>query len=436
MEKGNEIKITLKSLTFFVLLAFSFNPFPLDAEIYSSSPYLSPTAIVGQFVFVLFFFYTIYVAAAVTFKGNFYLLIREGLRNQALAIILVFALASVVWSVDPVKSVFSAVAQIATIFTIIILTHYIKTPSVAARFITYVVAICLAISLIGILFSPDRAIHHPGAGILLSEDLQGLWKGGFIHKNFAAGFLMLGLCISTIRIWQPRHHLKYFLLITGTALFLYYSGSVAAVYSPVLGFIAAYMLYLTRGIVPLRKSLAIIWVVCMFMFPWFYSSYIYPATLNSADGRAFIWMANLRLLGEHPLLGAGFQAVYTGATNIALYDNFGFISRLGTHAHSGAMEVLGQLGIFGAICVAIFIYRTIDCVVQVCGSSVDQNSSFILLFCLMTILVRANFEPDFFSQRIHWYFIIFMSLTANRILADTVQQRVAEHSLRLTANAA
>lgn len=416
-----KLRLNSRSLTpatvFLVLLAFTFNPFPLDREVYSTTPG-SPIATLGQYVFVAFAALTGISFIFGFATGRRKISLRSIKLNSSLILLMCLAGASVLWSVDAGKSLYQAGAQIASLLTIAILTSRIDSAERLVALLSGAIFTTLIISLIGVAILPERAIHHPGAGIQLSADLGGLWKGAFIHKNYAAGFLMIGACISGMRLLQ-RKNIKFHLVsLSLTAVFIWFSGSLSALLAPLVGLVLTTAFYLTRRIPAFTKLLAVMLLGAMLALPATFAFYVYPETGFTADGRAHIWSANWRLWETSPILGQGFQAVYSGQTQLWLFDNFGFASRLGSHSHNGFMEAFGQLGILGAGLVAVFLYQAVISVVRLTKNEEQKSAAVVLLLCLTTALVRANFEPDFISHRIHWYVIVLIAITSVRIAAS------------------
>lgn len=395
---------------FYILfLSFGFFPFPTDLENYGVVQVSSPFKVFGSAVQLLLISIAFFDLIRFLSLGQSALRIFPREIILFLTLLYGWALVSVLWSPDYSAALKALVIQFVHIVALLIFTRHINNFSRMIEVIFVVIFVALIVSMFGIYFMPTRSIHTLSDGVLLADDLNGLWRGVYIHKNYAAGvFAILAIISFFLFVFESRRKYVYFVALVGSIVFLAYSQSLTALFG--VSFSIAMGIILTVFPRSIKKIMIFFIVLVPFLFPIFAVFYLFPEYGISFDSRTYIWRANFYLVGDKLLTGVGFKSMYTGFTDIRIYDNFGFISRIGTHAHSGFVEILGQLGIVGVlICFLLFVigsFALVDCLHNKNYS--NKKYSYIIITIFVFCFIRSTFEPDFINNRFQWYFIVLI----------------------------
>lgn len=413
------------------VMAMNFSPFPTDQEIYGSlagGDYLPQR--VGQAGLVVCA--ALAGLALLTGGVSFSSSIRTAQLIWPVPALWLLMGASIIWSHDQGRSAYQFVVQTVVVVTILTLVplRLDKTISVIRR----AIILALAASVVVYMIYPDRASHVIGAGVLLNSSLDGLFRGGFIHKNYGAGVVAYLAAIgAALAMFRETRATGLFSLIAAAA-FLYASGSVAGAMAPIIGVSMSLVIYACRKarVVTATASAVIAITVCA--LPFTAAFYLYPSFSISVDGRAQIWTANVYAAEGRELLGAGLQAVYSTAQSLIPFDTSGYIARVGSHSHSAAMEAYGQLGIVGLLLCLAFIFVAVRNSVRLTTIFPDNPYALAGLFCVTTAAARACVEPDFIGHRAHWYLFVLVAVATAATIRhhqSTTARGVATRESRL-----
>lgn len=415
----------IAAVLFFVLLAYNFNPFPMDREIYSllsSGP--SFIRKLGYVALVLFYVVAAGFAASDRPLGETRFFSDLKLAVP-LIVFLTYAMVACLWSPVTGTALYDMISACAIIATLFILTLPQRTPSDSVRFLYIVLFICVFTSIAGVMLIPARSIHLSAfdngvVELSLDENLTGAWRGGFFHKNYGAGFLMLGLAIAFSAPIRRMKNPLFALYIVATMIFLYNSRSSTAMGAPIIGVFISLLAYFLSRSIPI--SVISTSTVCLFAaIPFLVVYLLAPEFDLDFDGRLPIWTANIDLWMTQPIFGGGTQAVYSGLGGLDRFTTQQYVARVGSHSHNGFMEVLGQLGLLGMVLILTFLGVTLYRAILLCRTTrrTEQfSASLALLMFYITALVRACMEPDFLNKRLHWFVIVYLFFAISRGLRE------------------
>lgn len=417
------------ALSFILLLAVQLNPFPLDRDTYGLQP-PGGGGDLQRLVYLIYlgiFTYTLARLFVATAQGKAVSFWRDLWEAWPLLLLLLWGTISIFFSQAPERSSAMLTQQATYLFLTIALTSSMTEPDRFLKMLRLACLVCVTISIIGVLVVPERAIHQV-SGTTLAYDLQDLWRGVFVHKNFGAGFLAFGAVICFCRIIQARGNFIDFALLVMTAVFIFFSGSVSAVISPMAAILFAWALSWPMRSKTFTVAATICLVAIVAIFPYFVTSYLAPEYGITLENRSAIWTAHQAIIGNRVLTGYGYQAVSVSGSPLSGYDNLGWISAEGLHAHNGFMDMLGQLGLVGATLVLAFLALGFLGVVKAYrlsgGAKSDRQDAFILSALFLTAVLRSLVEPDFFSNRVHWFVFVVVCLTANRWVRSRLEKPI------------
>ncbi|NML13186.1 O-antigen ligase family protein [Sphingobium sp. AR-3-1] len=375
----------------------------------------------------------IFAIIDIAYRSNIY--VSDIIRGKWILSILAYVFLGCLWSPVPIDALENSLAMLAIIVTIFVLTSEMRTAEDHVIFLYWVIFSCLFTSLAGVEFLPMRAIHQ-AAYDLNVDDLQssveliGDWRGGFIHKNYAAGFLMMALPILFTSKFRGVFGLVSGIYLVGTSVFLHFADSFTSVIASVIGIPLALVLYrLSRS----TSGPLIGWLIMaiMVIFPIFSVYVIEPYTGATISDRTLIWDANLKLGLTHPFFGAGTQGVYSGLAGLENFTTNEFVARVGSHSHNGFMETFGQLGLVGVLLVMAMLVNAIAAVFRLVSMRPRTEAIWgarALLLCLFCALIRACVEPDFIDKRLHWFVIIFIVIAIQRALGEAINSSLLPQS--------
>jgi exopolysaccharide production protein ExoQ len=233
--------------------------------------------------------------------------LRTLIRQPFLIVLLLVAVASVFWSVNPDQTARRGFALVCTTLGGIALAARFRWPQLAevvgAAFAVLIVAcfvVCLAVPRIGI----------------MTELFPGAWRGLWREKNGLGGNMAFGFCIlSAAALLNPRRA-RLWWTFAGLALVLVLmSTSKTSLVSLMLGVAAIGFVWIARRGPALGAAATwtgITGVVLLGAFILFASDVFFAILGKDATltGRTKIWAAVMREIEDRPWLGYGYQAVW------------------------------------------------------------------------------------------------------------------------------
>lgn len=342
-----------------------------------------------------------YAFAALVLLRNaqeFLLAIR---RNLLLPSILGLSLISVVWSVSPSLSLIRALGLIFSLLLAYALAIRF-TPRQLRLIIFYTLAICVSLSMVVLILSPSLA----------RMPLDGSMRGVFVHKNGLGWYSSIALLTSTAmltdRTMVPRWLALVMMIVSG--LCLVGSGSMTAMIATA----SAYCLVVFYWILQRSRDLGRIAWVLLFLHLvagvlLVLHQYLVPfleaigkdATLT---GRVPLWELVDRHIGDHLLLGFGYQAFWTDG-NPAAWTIWSKIMWQSPHAHNGFRDILLSFGILGLTPFVIMVVRALRHGAML--QCADQDFGWLWLNVMIGMVITMNFTESIFLAQNDAIFILF-----------------------------
>jgi O-antigen ligase len=347
--------------------------------------------------------------------------------NIWLPAFLALAVLSVVWSIDPS---FTLKRSIRLLTFVLVATAFALVGWHERRFqnvLRPLLTLLMLGSLIFGLIDPTLAIEQSE-----SAELAGAWHGLAMQKNSLGALAGTG-AVLWLHAWLTREVPLVRALVGGFlcgACLLLSRSSTSLMAS---AFAVLFMLLLMRSSAGLRRlmpylvtafaivllvySLAVLRLVPDLDFV------LTPITdLSGKDltfsGRTAIWdIINERIL-QHPFLGGGYGAYWTG--NVPTSQSYEFVTRLNfypSQTHNGYLDVINDLGVPGGFCLVAFLIVYVRQGLSLLPTNPAASALFLGL--LFQQLVANLSEARWFSSlSVDFAIMTLASVAMSRILLD------------------
>jgi O-antigen ligase len=341
--------------------------------------------------------------------------------NPFLLLFLALAIASIVWSVEPLLTLRRDI-RLVTIAAVCIAFalsgwHMRRFQNVLRPALT----IFLIGSIIFGLAAPALAIHQEAA-----PELAGAWRGLANHKN-TFGALACTTLILWLHAWMAGE-VRWLKALPGSVLAaacLWLSRSSTSALSAALAILLLLMLMRpTRGlqsnmryvVVALVALLVTYALALLRLIPGFDLLLAPISMLTGVDmtftGRSEIWAIIVEHIHLNPLLGVGYGAYWAGP--VAGSPSFEFIWRMNAFypgsAHSGYLEVANDLGAAGLICLLFYIAMHVRQSLRVFAADQRQGALLLALFIQQALMNLS--ESHWFSVQSVQFVILTLITTA------------------------
>jgi len=358
-----------------------------------------------------------------SYAGAFAAIVYSALRERgiqavqslapALALLLVWCLASAAWSAEP-----DITLRRAALATVIVLSATLSVgtlgPSRSFALLRIVLGLVLAIDWLSIALV-HQAVH-------LANDpepsLVGDWRGLFFHKNIAGAVSALTAIVFLFSAWQSR---KLVDLLLGAAAIGFLVGTQSHSSLGILPVaLAAGVIYRVAWRRPLDRLIVAVaaglLVVASVAFAVMDQSAIMRVLADPSEftGRTVIWQAELAFIRDHPWLGAGFGSLAdTGALSpLHDYVSSNWVNSV-SHGHNAYLQLCATIGIVGLTLAAFaLLLGPLIAFWRGDGSGIGEKA---LFFAIFVFLVLHNFvESDFLEGDSPAWVCFLMVLAALR----------------------
>lgn len=305
----------------------------------------------------------------------FHLLVRE----KWLAVLCLWALASVTWSVEPGESLRRALALIGTSIAGLYIGLRFE-PRQQLKMIAYVIGL-------GAVASVLVALVLPSVGYTAGGDMQGVYN----LKNSLGRMMSLGaICFALLVIGERRHRalrIVMFLLCC-TLLVLSKSATAVVVTMAMLALLPLrkllylrprYLLATAAVLVPVAAA-GIFWAV-----EFSEQALLALGRDSSLTGRVPLWQLVMKSIAERPIRGYGFTAFWTGWEGQRVSDSVNWDNAV-PNAHNGFLEIWLGLGLIGLALILINLWRNFLLGLRAARSHRRIEYSWPLLLVVFTVL--------------------------------------------------
>ncbi len=314
-----------------------------------------------------------------------------------LALLLVWCLASALWSGEP-----GVTLRRAGLAVVLVISALLAVETVGAErslvLWRWVLAAVLAVNVASIHFIP-QAVHLAGEA---DPSLTGAWRGLYGHKNIAGS---VGAMTAIVFLFAPRPSPGLFRKVLDVAIAVAAVGFTVMTRSKSsLGLLAVALIFgvvyrvawkrdLDRTIVIVMGALLAI-VAAVFVIAD--QSIIARLFQDPREftGRIEIWAAQIAYIRDHALIGAGF-GTFSDTGGLSPLRNYIGDSWVGaaSHGHNGYLQLLVTIGAVGFLLAFAGLIVAPALTFWKRGGAVEMKA---LLFALFAFLLLHNLmETDF-----------------------------------------
>ncbi|GGL39679.1 hypothetical protein GCM10010983_40890 [Caulobacter rhizosphaerae] len=338
--------------------------------------------------------------------------LRVVIRQPFLVALMVVAVASMFWSVNPDQTVRRCFALVCTTLGGVALAARFRWPQLAevvgAAFAVLIVAcfvVCLAVPRIGV----------------MTELFPGAWRGLWREKNGLGGLMAFGFCIlSAAALLNPRRARLWWTFAGLAVVLVLMSTSKTSLVSLVLGAGAVgFVLVARRG--PAVGTAAtwagVTGVVLLIAFSLFAADVFFAILGKDATltGRTKIWSAVMREIEDRPWQGYGYSAVWGDKSG---WGPFAWISKnagfQAQHAHNSWLEQWLGLGLVGLIAWGLFYLQTMTLAVI----AVFRDRGALLAFPFLVVYSLVSLTESIAVVYNDFRWVLFVAFAAKLAFPD------------------
>lgn len=332
-------------------------------------------------------------------------------RHPALWVVLLYATASVGWSVVP-----SIALRRVFLLWITTTTLFMLTDLAGERIITWLARTHVLLMMVSLMAIPILK----GARHTYVEDgdpmLVGNWKGIFQHKNHAGPAQLMSILLFIYAYIRSKNPL-WWLAVAGSLLFMGFTRSKTTLLLLMPSLVAGSLFYLSSASRLRRLMLGLSLTGLILGLVGTQSLWI-PKLLKILEdpeaftGRAMIWLTMVLALPDYWLLGMGYGSVWqVGESNILVNYAPLYADWVVTiaHGHNGYLDVFLSLGVVGFALVAWLFLSPLIRYFKGTGNNAPFQG---LLFGYLTFFALGNLTETriLASDSPYWSFFLILIL--------------------------
>ncbi len=342
-------------------------------------------------------------------RGKFLQYCLAWKSNWALALFVLYSVASVTWSVSPENSVHMIYIVVFASLTAATLAFNFTLRQLLKIFFSFAL-VCGILSLLLIVLDPNAGVHQDRVWL-------GAWHGIFIHKNDFGAFMALGGGLSLLsffnstRTWSRLVYGCFCLLVlffvvmslsaTGLVLWLILNGLL------VIFFIWKRMGSSIQGKNMVYVARLSVVTVLLGAFSLVLASSLLGKNMT-LSGRIPMWGNLLKyVISQKPWFGYGLETLWL-ASDFQRW--MGEISEWGIaivlHAHNGYMDILLHLGLVGLVLFLIILVQTGRRTVQRMLSSLSWLDFFPFLVLIYFLVSNVTSSYVLNYESFHWILLV------------------------------
>jgi O-antigen ligase len=290
----------------------------------------------------------------------------------------------------------------------------------------------VALSVVVILVNPG----YGTMGFVWHDRFPDAWKGFMHHKQALAAISASGtlVCLAMLVSREGRRRVLWLSGMVGFMFVVVMAKSAAALAALFVAVVIVWTLPRLR-----RFQFRFLWVCILMTYAGVITAFVVTQWLPiftdlvgrdaTLTGRVSIWEDALGMIAERPLIGFGYEAVWTppGGTHLPQFE----ASTHASHAHNGYLNIATQAGIPAALLAASFVvvtlYRAMRAYYLAPSSFLGFSVGYLLMFAIMSMAGSTLFG----YQEFEWVLFMAVSVAITRIVLDRVGS--ASRSWRRTA---
>jgi O-antigen ligase len=362
--------------------------------------------------------------------------VRNVFKHPALWVVMLYATASVGWSVVPGIAIRRVLLLWITTTTLFMLTDLAGERLLLWLARTHLLLLLISLMSIPLLKGARHTFVEEGDPMLV-----GNWKGIFQHKNTAGPAQVISILLFVFAYIRSKNPL-WMLAIMAALIFLGFTRSKTTMLLLLPSLAAGFLFYVSSASRFRRLMLGFSMVGLVISIAATQTLWL-PRLLKILEdpeaftGRAMIWLTMVLALPNYWQLGMGYGSVWqVGESNVLVYFTPLYADWVVTtaHGHNGYLDVLLSMGVVGFTLVACLFLEPIIRFFLGLGS----NSAFQgLYFGYLAFFVLGNLTESriLVSDSSYWSFfliLVFLSKTPEFYRMEIKKP----HALRSNSNRA
>lgn len=340
-------------------------------------------------------------------------------KETVFALLILFACASVFWSVDELTTVKRGVHLLG--ICIVSLCIAVNLSTELLRKLLVVTLVCL------IFLNTFVSIFIPSVGVMQVDFALGAWQGLTTHKNNFGMIASIAAFVSIYQCFFSASKFRRFVWLfvacisvivifmcdSATSLLCLLAGSctIIGLYSLRVTKIGRKFLYL------LFAFLIVIALIGIAMLEFRYGDAVYVVGRDGTlTGRTRLWSVVWQIVKERPLIGHGYGSIWApdseNAQNMYSYYVGSHGLQWGSpivHAHNGFLQVASDLGVLIASLAVFFVLKILAAAVKLYKRTGNSESIFIASLCSFIITHNIAEASILQSRSLIWYvFLMFI----------------------------
>ncbi|MBD2305815.1 O-antigen ligase family protein [Chroococcidiopsis sp. FACHB-1243] len=355
--------------------------------------------------------YSIYIIGILFASFKYRQVLNFIFKDIFLCVLLTLSLLSTIWSEVPVSTFFHSISLLAiTIFAVHLGTSYSLNEML--RLFRWSLAIIAILGLVFALFMPVNAFM-----IDLRTGLR--FQGLLSHPTNCGRIMVLSIVLWLIHALHTKHYrVISWSIVAISTISLVITNTVSAYLSLLELLILLLLLrtFKTKNVVLISFVLFFITSIITILATNYETALDFFRRDTTGTGRTILWEIVWEKIMEHPVLGYGFNAFWTGLDGPCA-DIWQRMRWQAPHAHNGLLDVGLQLGFLGMSALLISLVRNIFIAIGELKQSSKLES--ILPITLITFIILSNLtDVGVLSARqsIIWFLYVYLSTYLSRCI--------------------
>jgi exopolysaccharide production protein ExoQ len=330
---------------------------------------------------------------------------RKVLKSDKLILSLILlAIISVIWSVEPTVSFRRSIALLGTsLFAYLVYIRYKFNDFLHILSASFKIIITL--SLITILIIPEYGI--------MSGIHEGSIRGIYTHKNTFGRIIALSVFLFTILYLKEKNQIKklktIFWISLSIVLVLLSKSAQAMILILILYYIIIiYKIHNKKNvfIYSLLLSISILLIIILFNIEIIFGLFDRDTTMT---GRLPLWVTLLYFISEKPLLGYGYGAFWVGESSYAAVI-WAIVKWDTPHAHNGFIDLILHTGFIGFTILIIAYVKHIRQSLIYINKSLNYQKLWPLLVLVFILISNITASVILIHNNFYWILYVLNAL--------------------------
>lgn len=306
------------------------------------------------------------------------------------------AIASAIWSQDPLFTLRKGAALLATTaFGVYFGSRY--TVRQQLRLLACAFALVVFASFFIVIFLPQYGIDH--------STHAGSWQGAFTQKNVLARQMVLSACVFFFVRFSFGGVFRWLAIICSVALvFLSRSATGMIIFGVMVALAPLYKLLRTRATfaIPVGIGIGVVTAgICLLLNENLPMVFAFLGRDSSLTGRLPLWQAVFTSISKQPFLGYGFNAFWRGMQGESA-SILTAVQWMPLHSHNAFLDLWLDLGLLGLGTFVLSYFHLCRSAFRYLRSSPGSEPVWLCAFLLLMLLGNMTDGAILTANNIFW----------------------------------